>query len=120
MRALRNAPFPHETVRDLLGILRSMYALAKSEGDLRRAAAIERVGRRLRAATELSFEYPEGSLGHAAAWDNAEQACRQLGELVDCTTPLEPALNMAARRVLGSAATSANARALRQDARRRR
>lgn len=97
-----------------------MYALAKTQGDTRRAALIERVGRQLRAATEMSLEYPEGSLGHAAAWDNAEQAVRQLGELVDCTTPLEPALTMAARRVLGSAGTSAEGRALRQAARRRR
>jgi hypothetical protein len=68
----------------------------------------------------MSLEYPEGSLGHAAAWDNAEQAVRQLGELVDCTTPLEPALNMAARRVLGSASASLDGRAVRQATRRRR
>jgi hypothetical protein len=97
-----------------------MYAVAKSHGDVRRAALIERLGRQLKAATELSLEYPQGSLGHAAAWDNAEQAVRQLGELVDCTTPLEPALCMAARRVLGSAVASSDGRARRQAARRRR
>src|SRR6188508_1152093 len=41
MRALRDSPFPFETVRDLLGILRMMYAAHQREGrDERRLRAI--------------------------------------------------------------------------------
>lgn len=95
-------PFPFEAVRDLLGILRALYAAAQAESAGRpRLAAIRAIGRELRAATDLALEHEPGTLGHAAAWRRAERATERLGALVDCTTPLEPTLEAAARRVLG-------------------
>jgi hypothetical protein len=94
-------PFPFEAVRDLLGILRALYAAAKSDGAGRaRLGAIRAIGRELRAAIDLALEHEPGTLGHAAAWQRAERATERLGELVDCTTPLEPTLAAAARRVV--------------------
>lgn len=100
MLKLRPDPFPFEAVRDLLGILRAMYGAARSSGaGQRRADAIRRVGLELRAATDLALEHEPQTLGHAAAWDRAERATRELADLIDCTTPLEPTLDAAARRI---------------------
>jgi hypothetical protein len=96
-----------------------MYAAAKAQGEIRRCRAIEQLGRQLRTASEMAMEYEPGSLGYSAAWDGAEHVVKRLGELVDCTTPLEPALEMAVRRVLGGA-TGRDARNRRRIARQRR
>jgi hypothetical protein len=100
MLAPRSAAFPFEAVRDLLGIVRAMYAAyEKQSGAAQRLDALRRIGCELRQATELALEHEVGSLGHAAAWQRAERATRRLGELVDCTTPLEPTLVAAVRRL---------------------
>jgi hypothetical protein len=100
MLTLRADPFPFEEVRDLLGIVRAMYAAAKRRGaGERHLRAIRNVGSELRAAVDLALEYEPRTLGHAAAWQRAERATRALGELVDCTTPLEPTLEAAVRRI---------------------
>jgi hypothetical protein len=103
MLSPRHDPFPFEAVRDLLGILRALYAAAKAEGSgAARLAIIRSIGRQLRAATDLALESEPGTLGHAAAWQRADRAIERLGELIDCTTPLEPTLAAAARRVSGN------------------
>ena len=100
MLSPRRDPFPFEAVRDLLGILRAMYAAARARGRAeRQLAAIRRVGDDLRAAVDLALEHEPGTLGHAAAWQRAERATSALADLVDCTTPLEPTLSAAARRI---------------------
>jgi len=97
---LRPEPFPFEAVRDLLGILRAMYGAARAGGaGRRRIEAIVRIGLELRAAVDLALEHEPETLGHARAWERAERATRELGSLIDCTTPLEPTLDAAARRI---------------------
>jgi len=104
MMALRDEPFPFEAVRDLLGIVRALYASEKTQhAGARRLAALRRVGQDLRAAVDLALEYEPLTLGHAAAWHRAEQATRALAELVDVTTPLAPTLRAATRRVRATA-----------------
>ena len=101
MRAPRADPFPFEAVRDLLGILRAMYAADKAAGaGARRLAAVEEVARELRRAVDLALEYGPGTLGHAAAWERAETATSRLVDLADVTTPIEPTLRAAGERVL--------------------
>ena len=102
MRALRDSPFPFETVRDLLGILRMLYVATERAGNgrnERRLSAIARVGQELKHASELARRYAPGSLGFTAAWERAEAAVLELGELVDGTTPLEPTLRAAGDRI---------------------
>ena len=118
MLAPRQDPFPFEAVRDLLGILRAMYAAAKLQGaGRRRLLAIRLVGKELGAAVDLALEHEPGTLGHAAAWQRAERATSRLADLVDCTTPLEPTLEAAAQRVRAPVTTVA---AQREAARRNR
>lgn len=100
MRALRDSPFPFETVRDLLGILRMLYVATQRDGHHeRRLEAIARVGRELTKASTLARRHAPGSLGFTAAWERAEAALLELGELVDATTPLEPTLRAAGDRI---------------------
>lgn len=102
MLSPRHDPFPFEAVRDLLGIVRALWAAARAENaPKRQLTAIRGIGRELRAAIDLALEHEPGTLGHAAAWQRAERATERLGQLVDCTTPLKPALAAAARRVTG-------------------
>ncbi len=96
----REDPFPFEAVRDLLGILRAMYGAAKVRGaGERQLRALMRVGTELRRAVDLALEHEPKTMGHAAAWERAERATHALGDLVDCTTPLEPTLDAAVRRI---------------------
>jgi hypothetical protein len=99
MLARRSDPFPFEAVRDLLGILRALYSVAHAERQERRCRAISRIGRELRTAVDLALGNEPGTLGHAAAWERAERATRRLGDIIDCTLPLEPAVQAAAARV---------------------
>lgn len=100
MLTKRNEPFPHQAVRDLIGILRAMYAAERAgRQDVLRLRRIRRVAERLSLARELAMEHDPATLGHAAAWRHAEQATTELGELVDLTTPLEPTLEAASKRV---------------------
>ena len=102
----KRPPFPFEAVRDLLGILRALYAADKARGaGERRLAEIRRVALELRSATELALDHPDGA-GRRAAWEKAEHAVRRLGDLVDVTTPLEPTLIAAGDRVRAGALPS--------------
>lgn len=100
MLVSRSDPFPFEAVRDLLGILRAMYAAAQAHGaPERHLDAIRRVAVELRRSADLALEHEPGTLGYSAAWHRADMALRQLQDLADCTAPLEPVLASAARRI---------------------
>jgi hypothetical protein len=107
MLTLRHETFPFEAVRDLIGILRALYAAERgARARPVRVAEIARIGRELRIAVDLALAHGAGTLGHAAAWGRAERATAALGDLVDCTTPLSPTLAAAARRVCEDTRTS--------------
>ena len=73
-------PFPHEAVRDLLGIARAMYLV---EQDRTRRAELAEIGKLLRAAIELACEAPDPqSLGAKAALRRAEEATDRLCAIV--------------------------------------
>lgn len=95
---MRSDPFPFEAVRDLVGILRALYAATPAEHAARRRA-IARVAGELRVATDMAHKCGPGTLGHAAAWKRAEDATMNLGELVEVLAPLAPLLKVAGERV---------------------
>jgi len=66
-------PLPIETVRDLLGIVRALYALQRSKGNHRYARELQSAGKRLRRALELAVRKAD-SEAHAAAWRLANEA----------------------------------------------
>jgi hypothetical protein len=94
----RQEPFPFRAARDLLGIVRALYASTPPPHAARRAA-LKRVGLELQQAMELALEAGPGTMGHAAAWARAERATEQLGQIVDSLTPLRPTVEAAVARV---------------------
>jgi len=83
--------FPHEAIRDLLGVVRAIYAAAKEGGAGRgELARIARLGTMLSRSLELFGRSQEGDPDREEAWRLAETATRRVGELVDVLTPAEP------------------------------
>lgn len=98
----RDDRFPAEAVRDLIGVVRTMYLAAKQAGAGRvELARIERVGRDLATALELAQASKPGTIGYSAAWKRAEDAALRAGDLVDALTPAEPLLKAAQGRIAG-------------------
>lgn len=103
MLTRRDDPFPLEAVRDLLGIVRALYAAGKTRGAGRaELQRIAHVGRELSEAIDLAVSTRPGSVGHRAAWKRAEDATIAMGDFVDALTPAEPLLVAARGRVLGA------------------
>jgi hypothetical protein len=99
----RDDPFPFEAVRDLLGIVRALYAAEKAGGAGRvELARIARVGKELRAALDLAADTRPGTIGRTAAWKRAEEATVRVGDLVDAVTRAEPLVAAARGRVSGA------------------
>ncbi len=94
--------FPLEAVRDLLGVVRAIYAAAKQSGASRNELMkIAKVGKELADSIELAQSTRPGTMGRRAAWERAEQATRKVGDLVDALTPAEPLVLAARGRVTG-------------------
>jgi hypothetical protein len=107
----RGDPFPFEAARDLLGILRALYAATEREGgSKRRLEAIQRCGRELGTAIALARQNARFTLGHDAAWRRAEAATRQAMDLIESTTPIEPTLTAAVARIWPRAVGSSRRR----------
>jgi hypothetical protein len=101
----RNEPFPLEAVRDLLGVVRAIYAAAKQRGASRvELGRIARVGKQLSDAIDLAVTTRPDTVGHRAAWQHAEEATNHVMDLVDALTPAEPLLIAAKSRVTGTSA----------------
>ncbi|MDI1429020.1 MULTISPECIES: hypothetical protein [Polyangium] len=108
----REDPFPAAAVRDLIGIVRAMYAAAKLAGAGRvELQRIERVGRDLASALTLAQRSGPNTIGAAAAWKRAEEAALRAGDLVDALTPAEPLVHAARARIAGKAVAEGNKKA---------
>lgn len=96
-------PFPFDAVRDLLGVVRAIYAAAKDGGAPREELArIARVGRELGRALDLAGSPQQGASGQASAWRLTDQVMLQVNDLVDPLTPAAPLLLAARNRVTGA------------------
>ena len=94
-------PLPIESVRDLLGIARALYRVAKDRGALAQAKELEAIGKQYRTALQLARETEPGTLGHRAAWQHAAHATERLGSLIGGVTEMRPAFEATARRLSG-------------------
>lgn len=91
MLSRRDQPFPLEAVRDLIGLVRALYAATPRDEAVKRRR-LATIGRRLTTTIELSASTEHGSVGHRAAWLHAEEATRELGGLVEITTMARPVI----------------------------
>jgi hypothetical protein len=103
----RDDPFPLEAVRDLLGLMRSLYAAQKEAGaspaDLE---ALARAGKDLQEALSLAASSRPGTLGYAAAWKRAEDATARAGGLVEEAMSAQPVVKAAVGRIVGKHRTA--------------
>lgn len=103
MLGRRDEAFPFEAVRDLLGVVRALYAAEKARGASRaELARLATIGRDLVIAIELAVSTREGTVGQRAAWQRAEEATLRLSDVVDGLTPAEPIVLAARGRVTGA------------------
>jgi hypothetical protein len=100
-------PFPFEAARDLVGILRAMYAAeqARPHPQRQRLDTIRRVARDLQTAARMAAPHDPGTAVHDRAVALAEGAVLRLREVVEDRIgghpPLEVVLERAGARVLG-------------------
>ncbi len=92
-------PLPIETVRDLLGIVRALYAFQRQKGNSGYARELQGAGERLREALSLAIRKGDAE-AHAEAWRLADEAiatiARGQGSLGD---DLSVAVRLASDRV---------------------
>ncbi|MFZ5894999.1 MAG: hypothetical protein ACOY0T_28325 [Myxococcota bacterium] len=96
-----DARLPIEALRDLLGLVRALFASwTQSKAGPIELEELAHIGRELAAALKLARKTEPGSVGHRAAWSRAEEATRLLGHLVGQLEALHPVLEAATRRAL--------------------
>jgi hypothetical protein len=99
-----DAQLPIEALRDLLGLVRSLFAAWKPAQGPIELEELRDIGHELAAAYEMARKTSPNTIGHRAAWSRAEAATRRLGHLVGSLEPLKPAVTAAAQRVVGGSA----------------
>jgi hypothetical protein len=98
-------PFPFDAVRDLLGVVRAIYAAARENGAARpELSRIAKVGHELSRALDLAGSPRQGAAGQSSAWRCLEDALAEACDLVDPLTPAAPILQAARGRVAPSRA----------------
>jgi hypothetical protein len=97
----RQAPsFPLDAARDLLGVVRALYAAQKHVGvGPERSRKTMEVGRKLGRAIALAAQHAPGTEGHDAAWALAEQAAAEARSLTDILLPADRVVAAGAERV---------------------
>jgi len=96
-----DAQLPLEALRDLLGLVRSLFAAWKPAQGPIELEELRDIGHELAAAYELAHKTPPNTIGHRAAWSRAEAATKRLGHLIGSLEPLKPTVDAAAQRVVG-------------------
>ena len=92
---------PIEALRDLMGIVRVLFAeMTANKGDPVSLQELVEIGKLLHGALDDATKTPAGSLGHRVGWDRAQQAVQRLSLLVVSDVPLRPVVLRASERVL--------------------
>lgn len=95
----RDGPLPMDAVRDLLGLVRALY-LATPRGEVVRRRKLQAIGVRLGEAIDLAATTKPDTVGHRAAWMRAEDAARDLGDVIDLLERAETIVGASQRAVL--------------------
>jgi hypothetical protein len=97
----RGDAIPLEALRDLLAIVRALFAAGlQNKGQPIDLEALREIGSDLATALDLAARCEPDTLGHVAAWNRAERATKALGELIDRAMPLRPVLDAAVARAM--------------------
>jgi hypothetical protein len=94
-------PLPIQTVRDLLGIVRVLYAMQRAKGNHGHARELQSAGQRLRRALELAIRNGDGN-AHAVAWQLANDAIAAIARVQSrAGDDLTSVVRLASERVQG-------------------
>jgi hypothetical protein len=92
---------PLGALRDLIGIVRALFATMTAEkGDPVQLQELVEIGKLLRSAYDDARTMPAGSLGHRSGWDKAQGAIQRLSLLLVDAMPLRPVALKAGERVI--------------------
>jgi hypothetical protein len=93
--------FPFDAVRDLVGLLRGMWAAEKRRSfpSAKRLRALEKAAQELKAAMSTAAVHDAGTAPYERAKATAEAIATRLADLVELTTPMEPVLQVAGERI---------------------
>ena len=93
--------FPFDACRDLLGLLRAVFAAEKHRNfpNPRKLRSLERLARELQQAVTLAATHDPGTLPYAKALGMADGVARRLGDVIELTDPVMPILEVAGKRV---------------------
>lgn len=94
-------PFPKEAVRDLIGIARGLYLALRrmGPGHGQQLSRVTAVGAKLSRALDKASKGGPGTWNQTTAWLMAEEAAKELGELVDMYMPAKVLINAVSSRV---------------------
>lgn len=94
-------PFPRAVVRDLLGIVRTLYRAEASKAPVARARVeqLRQIGELYRLALEMGTKYEPDTMAGRAAVVKVERATLLLGEFVAASELVAPAVAATAERI---------------------
>ncbi len=97
---MSRARLPASAVRDLIGIVRSLYfTWQEREVGPAKLGELVAIGRELRDALELAVRTEPDTIGHRAAWSRAERATAALCAMIADEEALRPVVVAAVKRV---------------------
>jgi len=95
-------PIPLEALRDLIALTRSLYVTFKGmgQGYDTQLSALTAIGAKLTRALTKAQEGGPGTWPHRTAWLIAEEATKELGEVVDVYLPAKALITASGERLL--------------------
>lgn len=92
--------FPHEVVRDLLGIVRSLYR-ATLVNDPKNVVLLQElvdIGQALNRALDICARLRAGTPAYNESWRQADRACKALGKLANPSMHLSSIVRASAQK----------------------
>lgn len=99
---LHDGPIPLDALRDLIALCRTLYVTFKGmgKGYDTQLAMVTQIGAKLGRALDKAQKGGPGTWNHRTAWLLAEEATKQLGEVVDVYLPAKALITASGERLL--------------------
>lgn len=97
-----DGPLPLDALRDLIALCRAFYVTFRSlgRGYDAQLTQLTQIGAKLRRALEKAQKGGPGTWNHRTAWLLAEEATRELGQVVDVYLPAKALITASGERLL--------------------
>jgi len=97
-----DGPIPIDALQDLIALCRLLYVTFKGLGSGydRQLAQLTQIGSKLSRALDKAPKGGPGTWNHRTAWLMAEEATKELGEVVDVFLPAKAVITASGERLL--------------------